>query len=268
VDLSGPRAGGVSPTTALTPHGEPPAYFTFGALAALGLPHATTTRHCPGVASFAEPISPAHPHAPFRGDAVQTLGGAGLDLARVAYARQVHGADAARAPAGGGFAGSVDVMTTAESSVPLAVFTADCLAIVLYDPAVPALAVAHVGWRGTVRGAAQAAVAALAQLGARASRLQAAISPSIGPCCYEVDEPVMRQLAKAYPGRWEAWTKPARPGHVMLDLWGANEALLEESGVNPARIENGRLCTACRLELFFSYRKGNRGRLVTLAALP
>ena len=268
MDLSGPRAGGVSPTTALTPHGEPPAYFTFGALAALGLPHATTTRHCPGVASFAEPISPAHPHAPFRGDAVQTLGGAGLDLARVAYARQVHGADAARAPAGGGFAGSVDVMTTAESSVPLAVFTADCLAIVLYDPAVPALAVAHVGWRGTVRGAAQAAVAALAQLGARASRLQAAISPSIGPCCYEVDEPVMRQLAKAYPGRWEAWTKPARPGHVMLDLWGANEALLKESGVNPARIENGRLCTACRLELFFSYRKGNRGRLVTLAALP
>ena len=252
----------------MIPHGEPPAYFTFPALAALGVPHATTTRHCQGVASFAEPISPAHPRAPFREDAVRTLAAAGLDLSRVAYARQVHGAAAARAPAGGGFAGSVDVITTVERALPLAVFTADCLAIVLYDPAGPVLAVAHVGWRGTVRGAAQAAVRAVESLGGRAWRVHAAISPSVGPCCYEVDEPVTRQFAKAYPGRWEAWARPARPDHVMLDLWAANAALLEEAGMDPARIENPRLCTACRPDLFFSYRKGHRGRLVTLAALP
>ncbi|MBI2159965.1 MAG: laccase domain-containing protein [Candidatus Rokubacteria bacterium] len=256
------------PRTLLSPHGEPPAYFTFPSLTALRLPHATTTRHCPGVASFAEPISPAHPRAPFREDAVATLAAAGLDLSRVAYARQVHGAEAARAPAGGGFAGLVDVITTVERAVPLAVFTADCLAILLYDPGVPALAAAHVGWRGTARGAAQTAVRAVESLGGRASRVHAAISPSIGPCCYEVDEPVMLQFAKAYPGRWEAWATPARPNHIMLDLWGANAALLEEAGMDPARIENPRLCTACHPDLFFSYRKGHRGRLVTLAALP
>ena len=55
---------------------------------------------------------------------------------------------------------------------------------------------------------------------------------------------------------------------MMLDLWGANQTLLEQSGVDPGRIENGHLCTACRPDLFFSYRKGHRGRLVTLAALP
>ena len=254
---------------ALTPHGEPPAWFTFPALAALGVPHATTTRHCPGVVSFAEPISPAHPRAPFREDATETLAAAGLDLSRVAYARQVHGADAARAPAGGGFAGSVDIITTVERAVPLAVFTADCLAILLYDPGVPALAAAHVGWRGTVRGAAQAAVQAIESLGGHASRIHAAISPSIGPCCYEVDEPVTRELARAYPGRWQAWTRPAAgAGRVLLDLWAANAALLAEAGVDPARIENPRVCTACHPELFFSYRRGNRGRLVTLAALP
>lgn len=253
---------------ALTSHGEPPAWFTFPALAALGVPHATTTRHCPGVASFAEPISPADPRAPFREDAVRTLAATGLDLSRVAYARQVHGAEAARAPAGGGFAGSVDILTTVERAVPLAVFTADCLAVVLYDPGVPALAAAHVGWRGMVRGAAQAAVAALAALGAPAARLHAAISPSIGPCCYEVDAPVMRELEGAYPGAWRGWVVPARPGRVRLDLWRAAEALLEAGGVDPARIENPRLCTACRPDLFFSYRKGHRGRLVTLAALP
>src|SRR5207249_11061002 len=84
----------------------------------------------------------------------------------------------------------------------------DCLAIILYDPEVPALGAAHVGWRGTVRGAARAAVAALGPLGARPERLHAAIAPSIGPCCYEVDEPVTRELARAYPDRWKAWATP------------------------------------------------------------
>jgi len=55
---------------------------------------------------------------------------------------------------------------------------------------------------------------------------------------------------------------------VMLDLWRANEDLLAEAGVDPRAIENPRLCTACHPELLYSYRKGNRGRLVTVAALP
>src|SRR5262249_57056097 len=108
----------------------------------------------------------------------------GLDLSRVSCARQVHGADAASVPAAGGFAGLVDVLFTAERGVPLAIFTADCLAIVLYDPSAPALAVAHVGWRGTVRGATQAAVKAIARLGGRAGALPAALAPAIGPCSY------------------------------------------------------------------------------------
>jgi YfiH family protein len=254
--------------SALGFHGQPPAYLTFAALAALGLPNATTTRRCPGVASFDEPISAGRPASPFRADAILTLAGAGLDLARVSYAKQVHGAAAAPAPAGGGFAGPVDILVTVEARTPLAIFTADCLALILYDPAAHALGAAHVGWRGTVHGAAQAAVAALAPLGARPGRLHAAIAPSVGPCCYEVDEPVTRELARAYPEQWEAWAAPGRPGRVMLDLWSANEALLRGAGVDPVRIENPRLCTACHPELFYSYRRGDRGRLATLAALP
>src|SRR5207244_3641488 len=83
-------------------------------LTALGLPNATTTRHCPGVASFDEPI----PGSPFRGDAIRMLTAAGLDLARVSYAKQVHGAEAAQAPAGGGFAGTVDILVTVEPRAP------------------------------------------------------------------------------------------------------------------------------------------------------
>jgi YfiH family protein len=252
----------VASASRLVPHGEPPTYFTFSGLAALGLPHATTTRHLPGVAS------PSEPTAPFDGRAREALATAGLDLARVAYARQVHGADALRAPTGGGWAGAGDVLTTTERGVPVAIFTADCLAITLWDSIARVLTVAHVGWRGTVRGATRAAVRAAVQAGARAGGLHAAIAPSIGPCCYEVDEPVLREFGAAFGRAARAWFRPVREGHAMLDLWAANEALLAEAGVEPALIENPRLCTACHPDLLYSYRKGNRGRLVTVAALP
>lgn len=246
----------------LIPHGEPVGYFTFPGLVALGVAHATTTRHCPGIASWSESDSP------FRPEAQQALAPAGLDLGRATWVRQVHEADVARATPRGGFAGRGDVLVTTEPGVPLAIFTADCLAVILYDPTPRALAVAHVGWRGTARGATQAAVTALQALGARPERLHAAIAPSIGPCCYEVDEPVIQRFASAYPSRWERWARPNGPGHWMLDLWTANEELLASAGVASDRIESPRLCTACHLELLYSYRKGNRGRLVTLAAPP
>jgi purine-nucleoside/S-methyl-5'-thioadenosine phosphorylase / adenosine deaminase len=189
-------------------------------------------------------------------------------MKRVAWGWQVHGADVAAVDAGG-FAGHVDALVTTARGVPLAIFTADCLAIVLADVEAPALAVAHVGWRGTVRGTTQAAVAALLDAGARRERIIAAISPSIGPCCYEVDGPVIDAFAAAYPERSRLWMTPSRDaGHVMLDLWAANAALLEEAGVDPARIENPRLCTACHLDTLYSYRKGEKGRLATVAALP
>src|SRR5712664_2025365 len=125
--------------TSLTPHGEPPRYFTFPALAAAGLPHASTTRHFPGV------TSPAEPTAPFTAEAREALGAVGLDLSRVAYARQMHGADVAHAITRGGAAGEVDVLSTRARRVPLAIFTADCLAITLWDAEAGALALAHVG---------------------------------------------------------------------------------------------------------------------------
>jgi copper oxidase (laccase) domain-containing protein len=79
---------------------------------------------------------------------------------------------------------------------------------------------------------------------------------------------VTRELSVAFPDLWERWVTPARPGHVMLDLWAANEDLLARAGVDRARIENARMCTACHRDVLYSYRKGDRGRLVTVAALP
>jgi len=243
-------------------HGSPPTHLTLPALEALGLPHASTTRHCPGVAHPAEPVSPiGH-------ETAAVLAPHGLDFTRVAYLRQVHGATVRRVEAGG-YGGEGDVLLTTTPRVPLAIFTADCLTVVVYDPPGRRLALAHVGWRGTVKGAARAAVGALAREGARPADLHAAIFPSIGPCCYEVDRPVIEPLRAAFPDRWEAWATSVRPGQWRLDLWAANEFQLASAGVRADRIANPRLCTGCRTDLFFSYRKeGSRGRLVTVAALP
>src|SRR5438046_8731663 len=103
----------------LMAHGDPPTHFMFPSLTGLGVPHVTTSRHCGGIGAAVSGVSP------FTGPAVDVLERAGLPPGRVAWARQVHGADVARVEAGGGFAGHVDVLATAVHGVPLASITAE-----------------------------------------------------------------------------------------------------------------------------------------------
>ena len=254
-------------------HGAPPRYLTSALLERERLPHLFSTRHFPG------DRAPANPAAPFATEPAATLAAeAGLDGREAAFLKQVHGAEVIRARQGGR-AGTGDVLTTDQPGLPLTIFTADCLPVVVYDPRELRLAVAHAGWRGTVQSVARSAVLALVEAGSRADRLVAAIGPSIGPCCYEVDRPVIDRLAASFPERWEAWvtakgTDAGGSERWMLDLWAANEDQLAAADVDRSMIDNPRLCTACNLDRFYSYRRegstrlGRLGRLVALAALP
>lgn len=245
--------------------GEPPTHFALPALTATGVRHAFTTRH---QGSF-DAVSARD--GPFgQGRAWPALARLGVGPARVRYARQVHGAECLDADAGpAALVGTGDALFTRVRGRPLAVFTADCVALVVADPAGHALGVAHAGWRGTVRGVAGALVQSLVErAGARPERLRAALGPSIGPCCYEVDEPVVAPLRAAFPEAWTQWVRPGAPGKWSLDLWRANVDQLIAAGVPRAAIQSPELCTACRRDLFFSYRKeGLAGRLGTLAVL-
>ncbi len=253
-------------------YGDPPTHAALPALAAVGVGHAFTTRH---QGSFGAVSTPAGPFGVDR--RWPALAALGLESKSVRYARQVHGDVCLDADATGvgGLIGTGDALFTRQRTRPLTVFTADCVPLIVVDPERPALGVAHAGWRGTVRGIAGRLVAALVeQAGARADRLQAAIGPSIGPCCYEVDDPVVGPLRAAFPSMWERWVRPGLPGrpgrqgHWWLDLWAANAEQLTAAGVPPGAILNPRLCTGCRQDLFFSYRKeGLAGRLATLAVL-
>jgi hypothetical protein len=247
--------------TVLRFEGDPPTHFVSPLFEEARVPHLFTTRNFPGVTAFRDPFPP------LGADAQPLLAECGLGSRAAAFLKQVHGARVINAREGG-LAGNADALVTDTPGLPIAVFSADCVPLLLYDPDGRRLAAVHAGWRGTAQSVARATVEALVEAGGRPERLLAAIGPSIGPCCYEVDKPVIAQLDRAFSGRWGAWVRSVGAGKWMLDLWAANEDQLRAAGIPGARISNPRLCTGCRTDLFYSYRRGHHGRLVSIAALP
>jgi polyphenol oxidase len=185
----------------------------------------------------------------------------GLAFARV---RQVHGAravclDSATAPAL-----EADAVLSRTLGLAACISVADCVPVLLADPASGAVAAVHAGWRGTIARAAAEAVRALAaEVGAAPERLLAAVGPAIGPCCYEVSPDLAaRFAAEIGPG------VVRRSGAPTLDLWESNAAVLRGAGVAAERIETVRRCTSCERDLFFSHRRdaGRTGRQVAFIA--
>jgi YfiH family protein len=112
------------------------------------------------------------------------------------------------------------------------------------------VAAAHAGWRGTVADMAGAAVAALCRLGARPKDIRAALLPSIGPCCFEVQADVADRFAAVVPESVQQ-----RQGRLYADLWTANRALLLRAGLEPGHIDAATRCTLCDPATYFSYRR-------------
>lgn len=162
-----------------------------------------------------------------------------------------------------------DVIVSDAKGVLAGVKTADCVPILLGDPATGAFAAVHAGWRGTLATAVLAAVERLAkEYDARPENLRVAIGAAAGPCCYEVGGEVIEAFTNRFDYGEKLFT-PTRPGHATVDLLQANRAQLESAGVHPERIHIAPLCTMCRTDLFFSYRKekslhGKVGRLMSV----
>jgi hypothetical protein len=197
----------------------------------------------------------------------------------------IHFFDAApAAPARG------DASHTARPGLLLAVQTADCVPILLVDPKHRAVAAVHAGWRGTLQRIVAKTIGRMQmQYKTRPSDLLAAVGPAIGGCCYEVGTEVAAAFTAQFPNAAEffdelrtgdepnplQWLNMAPPGHqpppkkVLLDLKKANRSQLLEAGVCPRNIFVSELCTACRTDLLFSYRKEGpqSGRLMSLIGI-
>ncbi|HKY42918.1 MAG TPA: peptidoglycan editing factor PgeF [Pyrinomonadaceae bacterium] len=160
-----------------------------------------------------------------------------------------------------------DVIVSDVKGVLAGVKTADCVPILLGDPVTHAFAAVHAGWRGTLAEAIVVAVERLrSEYGVKPEDLRVAIGASAGRCCYEVGSEVIDAFTNRF-GSGANLFKTTRPGHAMIDLLKANRDQLESAGVRPERIHTAPICTMCRTDLFFSYRKeknlnGKVGRLM------
>jgi YfiH family protein len=161
-----------------------------------------------------------------------------------------------------------DALITDSPGVTLTGFSADCPLVALVAPTRRAIGLAHASRRGTLGGVARRTVEAMERLlGCHPADLHAAISPSIGGCCYEVGEDVAAEARRALPEGDRFLQR--RDGSLWLDLWAANAAQLAEAGVPRDRIEVSGVCTRCRADEFFSYRaaRGPTGRFALLLAI-
>ena len=185
---------------------------------------------------------------------------AGLDLTRAVYARQIHSADVRIAHAADAqppeceprFA--CDGFVTNEPGVPLAVFMADCLPVLLHDPAAGVIGAVHCGWRGSVADILGAA-------GAHPADIRAAIGPGIGACCFEVGLEVVAAAEALLHAPLGALARPRADGKALLDLKGVNARRLVQLGVPAGQIAVSDACTMCRPDVFWSHRAtdGRRG---------
>jgi polyphenol oxidase len=176
------------------------------------------------------------------------------DLKLVARLNQVHGnvvhaatrdTSALRPPGDG--------LVTAEPGVMLGIFSADCVPILMVDSKRKIAGALHAGWRGVIADIADAGVRAMAQLGARASDIRAAMGPSIGECCFEVDADLGDRFSREIAGA-KNHTRAGRPGKAVIDLRAVVRDQLERAGLAPASIASVGPCTRCAPDRFFSRR--------------
>lgn len=164
----------------------------------------------------------------------------------------------------------IDGLITNCKNIPLVTQFADCVPLLFYDPVKQIVAAAHAGWRGTVAEIGKKTVKKMCEaFGCDAKNIKAAIGPSIGKCCYEVDDPVVISFKQIkYINQADILT-PKENGKYMLDLQTANRIILENAGVPFENICISDLCTCCNSQYFHSHRAtgGSRGNLAAVIAL-
>ena len=164
----------------------------------------------------------------------------------------------------------VDGLVTNLKGVALVTQFADCVPLLFYDPVKEVIAASHAGWRGTVQGIGKKTVDVMVSLfGCEAKNIKVAIGPSIGKCCYEVDDPVYEQFEMLNIVPLKSIFTKKENGKYMLDLWTANRLILENAGIKRKNICVTDLCTCCNSQYFHSHRAtgGSRGNLAAVIAL-
>lgn len=247
-----------------------------------GIPHGFTTR----LGGVSEGIYASLNLAPHRGDDPQAVRenyrrvcqalDVGMD--RLVFSTQVHGDTVRRVtPADWGkgldrpTGYEADGLVTNVPGTTLAVFGADCLTILLYDPVKRVIGAVHAGWRGTALGIVGRAAEVMAEeYGCAPRDMLAALGPCIGRCCFEVGVEVPAAMEEALGEEVAPFVDSLGNGKYKVDLKGINTLWLKRFGVLTTNIDTSADCTMCLPGKYWSHRytKGERGSQATLISLP
>lgn len=150
-----------------------------------------------------------------------------------------------------------DAMVSKQKNIILAVKTADCVPVLLYDPSAQVGGVIHSGWKGTLAHIVQKTIQAMKQQGASAHHIQAFLGPAINACCYNVPDE-----------RIAAFKEAGLPvhGHALC-LAESIVLQLKEEGVD--RVTVPVTCTSCQSDKYFSYRREgpDHGTMISFVCL-
>jgi YfiH family protein len=153
-----------------------------------------------------------------------------------------------------------DALLSNEREICIAVMSADCVPILLFDKENHAVGAVHSGWRGTVSRILEKTLCEMHRLfGTIGENVWAGIGPSVSMDSYEVGEEVVQEVKQSFSGNDELLTM-TKNKKAKLDLWKANKVQLIEFGVPPQQVEISDLCTVKHNHHFFSARRGDKGR--------
>jgi YfiH family protein len=153
-----------------------------------------------------------------------------------------------------------DALITDVPGIRLLIQTADCQAVMLFDPHRRVVANIHCGWRGSVADIIGLTVARMiGAFGCDPGQMIAAIGPSLGPCCAEFIN-YQNEIPQQF---WRF-----RVGLHHFDFWRISRHQLISAGLMKDNVHGPGICTRCNPHLFFSYRSARQtGRFAALIGL-
>lgn len=148
-----------------------------------------------------------------------------------------------------------DGLITDVPGLPLVIFSADCIPVLLYDPVRRAVGACHAGWRGTAMGIARKTVERMCSVyGCSPDNLRCAIGPGISRCCFETNADVPEEMRRVLGAEAEPFIDTLDNGKFKVDLKGINGYWLEKAGVSAEKIVISDDCTTCRPDIYWSHR--------------
>jgi len=150
-----------------------------------------------------------------------------------------------------------DGLITNDTNSVLTVITADCSPIMFVEKKKGIVGISHQGWRGSVKRMAQKMVDKIIEAGGKKEDIFTAIGPSIGECCYDINDDRYYEFVEEFDG-YAKKIFHRHQGKLHLNLALLNYLQIQEVGIPEKNIDHFPFCTRCDKKRFFSFRRDKK----------